>query len=103
MRVSWIKRRTNASILAELSIKEKLSTSINKSILKYFGHIMRWGGDALERLIVQGVIEGKRPRGRSPSSYIDQIKRLTGSAIYECTHNAMDRDLWRDTTKNYPS
>jgi len=65
--------------------------------LKHF-HIMLRENDALERLIVQSKIKRRRLKGR----YIN-IRRLTNSAICDCTHNAMDRDLWKDIVNNCPS
>lgn len=62
LRVSWVERRTNISILNELNITDRLTKNIQRSILQYFGHIMRRDNDSLERLVIQGKVEGRRPR-----------------------------------------
>lgn len=95
LRIPWTEKRTNESILQELNITERLSKTIQRSILKYFGHIMRRKDDSLEKLIVQGKIEGKRPRGRSPTRYVDQVSGATGTSVYDCIRTAENREDWR--------
>jgi len=69
--IPWTAYRTNVSILNELSITDRLSTLCRRRILRYFGHITRREHNNLDMLIVQGKVEGRRPRGRSPSRWID--------------------------------
>ncbi|XP_011685474.1 PREDICTED: uncharacterized protein LOC105448526 [Wasmannia auropunctata] len=73
LRVLWTAKRTNISILKEVGIKERLSVTCRKRIL-YFGHVVRRGDENLEKLVLTGSVESKRPRGRSPSRWADQIK-----------------------------
>ncbi|CAH2210303.1 jg26931 [Pararge aegeria aegeria] len=49
----------------------------------------------MERLVVQGKVEGKRSRGRSPTRWTDIIKATTQTSIVQCSRNAEDRDKWR--------
>lgn len=95
LRIPWTDYRTNTSILNELRIKDRLSTICRRRILQFFGHISRRENDNLERLIVQGKVEGKRPRGRSPTRWIDQIKEITGKSLQTNIRAAEDRQQWR--------
>lgn len=96
LRIPWTAHRTNVSILEELGIQERLSSVVKRRILKYFGHVTRRKDDNLEKLVVQGKPEGKRPRGRSPRRWIDQVKEFTGTPFQENIRNASDRDKWRN-------
>ncbi|KAM3967575.1 secretory phospholipase A2 receptor [Aphomia sociella] len=72
--VSWTEFRTNESILRELGIKQRLSSLVQSRVLTFFGHVCRRVEVAIERLVVQGKVEGTRARGRSPMRWTDQIK-----------------------------
>ncbi|CAH2230531.1 jg8859 [Pararge aegeria aegeria] len=65
LRIPWTAHRTNASILRQLKITRRLSTTCLKRTLEYFGHIARRDGDNLEKIVVTGKVEGKRPRIKS--------------------------------------
>ncbi|KAI8433901.1 hypothetical protein MSG28_015827 [Choristoneura fumiferana] len=101
LRVSWTQHRTNVSILKELGIGERLSTAVHSRILQFFGHVTRRGGDSVERLVVQGRVNGSRSRGRSPLRWTDQIKSLTDKSLNECARQASARDKWRTVVKRY--
>lgn len=96
LRVSWTEHRTNQSVADEIQIPDQLSKIINRSILKYYGHISRRDDDNLERLIIQGKMEGKRPRGRSPRRWTDQVKELSKRPLAECSRIAKNREEWRE-------
>ncbi|CAH2227199.1 jg14603 [Pararge aegeria aegeria] len=81
LRIPWTARRTNASILRQLKITSRLSTTCLKRILEYFGHIARRDGDNLEKIVVTGKVEGKRPRGRSPIRWSDQIRTALDTKV----------------------
>ncbi|PZC83042.1 hypothetical protein B5X24_HaOG208910 [Helicoverpa armigera] len=98
LRISWTEHRTNVSILKELHIKQRLSSIVQLRTLKMFGHIIR-NEDSMERLVVQGRIEGQRPRGRSPTRWTDLIKSVTSSSIVECARNATSREKWREIAR----
>lgn len=93
--VSWTEFRTNISILQELGIKQRLSAIVQARILQFFGHVSRRGNDSIERLVVQGKVEGTRARGRSPMRWTDQIKSAVGGPLHECTRITADREGWR--------
>lgn len=98
LRIPWTARRTNISILRELNITQRLSTHVYDRILRYFGHIMR-REDGLERLVIAGNVPGKRSRGRSPTRWFDGVKKITGSPFHDATHQALDREQWRQTIR----
>ncbi|KAI8429179.1 hypothetical protein MSG28_007716 [Choristoneura fumiferana] len=95
LRVSWTQHRTNLSILEELQVKERLSSIVRSRILRYFGHVTRRGEHSIERLVVQGRVNGKRSRGRSPMRWTDQIKALTNTPLNTCAREATARENWR--------
>ena len=72
-RISWTMRRTNASIMGEIGVSKRLLHTINIQMLSYFGHIARRKGNNLEKVIMQGMIEGKRRKGRPRSRWISQL------------------------------
>ncbi|CAH2266856.1 jg8917 [Pararge aegeria aegeria] len=94
LKIPWTAFRTNNSILKELNIKERLSSTVQLRIFKFFGHISRNEG-SIERLVVQGQVEGKRARGRSPTRWIDTVKSLTQTTVVECFRHATNRQKWR--------
>ena len=96
LRVPWTTRRTNISILGELGIQVRLDDIVYPRILQYFGHIMR-RESTLEKTIVEGRVWGRRPRGRSPSRWIDRVTKLTGSPLPGVVSEARDRNKWRLT------
>lgn len=100
LRIPWTARRTNASILQELNINSntRLLPSIQQQILKFFGHIIR--RDGFEKLMIQGKVDGKRQRGRSPNRYLDQIKTLANLPLEHIMHSVEDRETWRNITTN---
>ncbi|XP_072934917.1 uncharacterized protein [Epargyreus clarus] len=96
LRIPWIAHRTNVSILKQLSIRTRLSTICLQRILEYFGHIARKSGDNLEKLMVTGKIEGKRPRGRSPIRWSDQVRTSLHTSVHDAMQTAENRSKWRD-------
>ncbi|XP_063547168.1 uncharacterized protein LOC134754758 [Cydia strobilella] len=100
LRISWTQRRTNISILQEFKVTQRLSAIVHSRILRYFGHITRKEDDAMERLVVQGRVDGTRPRLRPSMRWTDQVKALTGSPLNLCGRNAVNREAWRETAKN---
>ncbi|PZC73730.1 hypothetical protein B5X24_HaOG208914, partial [Helicoverpa armigera] len=61
----------------------------------YFGHIARRDANNLERLIVTGKVEGRRPRGRSPIRWSDQITKELEMPMNVAMHQATERNKWR--------
>jgi hypothetical protein len=94
LRIHWSQRRTNISVLEEIGVTKRLLHTINIQMLRYFGHISRRRGNNIEKDIMQGLIEGKRKRGRPRSRWIDQVKAIAGYPLRECYTHAEDRHLW---------
>ncbi|CAH2268569.1 jg20064 [Pararge aegeria aegeria] len=93
--VTWTEFRTNISILQEIDIEKRLSALVQSRILKFFGHVSRLESDSIERLVVQGKVEGTRGRGRSLMRWTDQIKSAVGGPLHECDRLSASRKKWR--------
>ncbi|CAH2233773.1 jg11778 [Pararge aegeria aegeria] len=92
LRIPWTAHRTNASILRQLKITRRLSTCL-KRILEY-GHIARKDGHNLEKIVVTGKVEGKRPRGRSLTRWSDQIRTALDIKVHIALNGAKSRVQW---------
>ena len=94
-RIPWTMRRINASILDDIVVCKRLLHTINIQMLSYFGYIARRKGNNLEKVIMQGMIEGKRKKGLPRSRWIDQIRSAIWLLLRDCYALAEDRHLWR--------
>ncbi|CAH2243650.1 jg26125 [Pararge aegeria aegeria] len=94
LRIPWTAHRTNASILRQLKIIKRLSTTCLKRIFEYFDHIARRDGDNLEKIVITGKVEGKRPRGRSPIRWSDQISTALDTKVHTALNVAQSRVKW---------
>ncbi|CAH2244605.1 jg11719 [Pararge aegeria aegeria] len=73
-----------------------IQSTLANRILSYFGHITRRGNESIEKLIVVGNVEGKRPRGRSPTRWSDQLRETGARTFYNAIQMAKDRTRWRE-------
>ena len=98
LRVGWVERRSNVSILESIQERRELLAVVRKRQMTFLGHVMR--ADGLENLALTGRIAGRRSRGRPRKKYLDKMKEIIGGGIttQQLLMTTRDREQWRSIT-----
>ena len=95
----WKEMKSNAEVLKMIGLKNtELVLSIKKKKLAYYGHVRRH--HFLQKLVLEGKVDGKRGRGRRRKSWTGNVSEMTKMSKAQCSVKALDRSEWRTMVSN---
>ena len=97
LKISWVMKVSNKEVLNRANKERELINAVQKRKLVYAGHVMRGGG--LQKILLEGMVEGKRERGRQRITWFD-VKKWTGFNYGEVRARVHDRKRWRCIAAN---
>lgn len=100
LRISWMEKRTNFSILVMLNLKIRLAMVYKPKIIKFFFPIIKRDKSSLEKIIIEGKIEGNGSHGRTPLCWIDQINTISGYPLEKAIWSVRNREFWKEIVTN---
>ena len=102
LKISYASHTSNEAVLRRIGIKEpSLMKTIKGRKLRFYGHIRRH--DTLQRILLEGKVEGRRGRGRRRQSWTTNIANYAAEPINRCSVLALDRNTWRGTVAFNPA
>ena len=95
LKIPWTARRTNAEVLRQMGTERELMMTIRKRQMRFLGHVMR--RNEMESVVLTGMVEGRRARGRQREKFMDGMMRVTGGHLRpsQLLQLTRDRDRWR--------
>ena len=95
LKIPWTARRTNEEVLRQMGAERELMTTIRRRQMRFLGHVVR--REEMEAVVLTGMVEGGRARGRQREKYMDGLVRATGNHFKpaELLQLTRDRDRWR--------
>ena len=99
---TWKAKKTNKEVLNKLGLQStKLMTVVRQRIVRFYGHVRRH--DSLQRIITEGMVNGKCGRGRKRCGWLGNVSRYAGMNINRCAEIATNREEWRTIVSNVVS
>ena len=99
LRISWTRKKTNVEVLIEVGVRtRRMLAEVKQRKLRYYGHVRRH--NTIQKMIMEGRIDGTRSRGRQRKTWIENIKTTTDKTMAECKELALQREDWRTMTSN---
>ena len=99
LKVSWTERKTNEEVLVMANADREILTHIRERQMRFLGHVLR--RDGMEKLVVEGKLEGRRSRGRPRRSYINTLMKVNGeSSAVDFVRKAQQREDWHTMVVN---
>ena len=98
LRIAWTDKITNEEVSSRMGNTPELELLLKTKKLKYYGHVRRH--DSLQKHLLEGRLEGIRPRGRPRTTWLDNIRQWTGLTLQQVLERSLKRDEWRVNTLN---